>query len=1123
MGKYRLVSNGLVGIGLVVMVLSIAVESVAVEPHGGMLRYPDVSETHIAFLYANDLWIVPKDGGVATPLASAPGQEAYPRFSPDGRKIAFMGNFDGNMDLYTIPVNGGTPFRVTHHPTTEVLNGWTPDGRLMFWAWGVLSYPRAQELFTVSAKGGLPEKLPVPYGGSGAISADGQWLAYTPYSRDHRTWKRYRGGMATDIWLFHLTEHTSKKITDWEGTDTQPMWHGNEIYYLSDDGRGHRLNIWVYDVETGETREVTTYRDYDVKWPSIGPGSNGQGEIVYQHASDVYLLDLGTKKARRVSITVPGDRAKVRTQAFDVSELIFNRNVSSTAKRAVVEARGDIWTLPAKKGSPINLTRTSGVAERDPSWSPDGKWIAYFSDETGEYELYVKQSDGRGDTRRLTSAKGGYLYSPAWSPDSKWICFWDKTGTLHLTDAENGKTRTVDHFKGWGRQARVSWSHDSNWMAYSLPAGMTTPRAIWLYNVEENEKQKVTSGMFNDTWPTFDREGKYLYFASQRDFSSPMYADLGTTWIYADTDRLYAVPLTKEIASPVPPKSDDEEWDKEDGDESEDADKKDEKAKEEGDKKDDEDKEEEEEPEPVEIDIDGFEGRVVTLPVKRGNFGLLNVNEKGKLIYSRGPIRGEDGEASIHLLDLEEEKEDKKEKTIIAGVRSYTMSSDGEKLLVVTYKNTMAIIDAKPEQKLENMVPTSGMRVAIEPREEWRQIFRDAWRIQKEYFYDPNMHGVDWKAVRRQYEPMLDDCTSREDVSYVIREMISELNVGHTYYWGGDIEEAPTVTVGMPGCDFALENGAYRITRILEGAAWDIDARGPLSQPGIDVAVGDYLLAVNGVPVDTKKDPWAAFVGLANQTVTLTVSEEPAMSEKARYVLIKLAGSQYAIRYRAWVEKNRAYVAEKTNGRVGYIYVPNTGIQGQNELVRQFFGQVNVDALIIDERWNGGGQIPTRFVELLNRPIANYWALRDRDDTFPWPPDAHQGPKCMLINGLAGSGGDYFPFWFREAGVGKLIGTRTWGGLVGMSGNPRLIDGGYTSVPTFGFFEKDGTWGIEGHGVEPDIEVIDDPALMVGGKDPQLDAAIAHMLSELERNPYKKPRRPPYPDRSGMGIREADK
>jgi tricorn protease len=451
------------------------------------------------------------------------------------------------------------------------------------------------------------------------------------------------------------------------------------------------------------------------------------------------------------------------------------------------------------------------------------------------------------------------------------------------------------------------------------------------------------------------------------------------------------------------------------------------------------------------------------------------------------------------------------------------MTADGKKLLVANRQGGMAIIDAKADQKMKDMVPTSGMIKHVDPREEWGQIFREAWRVQRDFFYDPNMHGVDWDKIYEQYSGMLDDCATREDVSYVIREMISELNVGHSYYWGGDVEHSPSVSVGMPGCDFTLENGAYRITRILEGGPSDVDGRGPLSQPGVDVNVGDYLLAANGVPVDTAKDPWAALLGLANRTVTLTVSVNPKMDDKARHVLVQLGDSDYMLRYRAWVEKNRAHVAEQSGGRVGYIYVPNTSTWGQNELVRQFFGQRHLDALIIDERWNGGGQVPTRFIELLNRPIANYWALRDREDSFPWPPDAHQGPKCMLINGQAGSGGDYFPFWFKAAGLGKLVGTRTWGGLVGISSNPVLVDGGYTSAPLFAFFEKDGTWGIEGHGVEPDIEVVDDPAKMYGGKDVQLDAAIQHMMDELKTNAYKKPKIPAYPDRSGMGIKDKDK
>ncbi|NIM19691.1 MAG: peptidase S41 [Candidatus Latescibacteria bacterium] len=1097
-----------------------------VEPHAGMLRYPDVSATHIAFLYANNLWTVPKEGGVATPLTSAPGAEQFLIFSPDGENIAFMGNYDGDMDLYTIPVSGGTPFRVTHHPTTEVITDWTRNDKLIFWAYGMFVYPRAQELCWVSTEGGLPEKLQIPYGASAQISPDGQWLAYTPYSRDHRTWKRYRGGMATDIWLFHLKRHTSKKITDWEGTDTRPMWQGNDkIYYLSDAGQNHRNNIWLYDVKSGEKRQITHYKKYDVKWPNNGPGSEGQGEIVYQVGSELHLLDLGTEKAKTVEVTIPGDRPKLRIQAEQASRLMFDGDISNTGKRAAVEARGDVWTLPAKNGSVINLHRSSGTAERDPSWSPDGKWIAYFSDESGEYELCITQSNGRGEKKKLTNLKKGFLYNPTWSPDSKWIAFWDKAATLYLYNLETKKTRKVFKAKDFRRSSRISWSHDSHWFTFACGDGVIKPPSIWLYNVDEDKMHKVTSGMFSDTWPTFDREGKYLYLASQREISRPIYEDLGTTWIYSHTDRLYVVPLTKEIESPIKPESDEEEFDEEE--EEEKADDKDKKKDEEKGKEEEseegEAEEEEEEPEPLKIDIEDFERRMIALPAKRGNFAQLVVNDQGKLIYGRYPRPGEEGDASIHLLDLDEEEDDKKEKTVISGVMGYAMSADGKKLLAVKRNFQMAIINAKPDQKMKDVIDTSNMVKQVDPREEWRQIFMDAWRIQRDFFYDPNMHGVDWLAVRKQYEAMLKDCASREDVSFVIREMISELNVGHTYYWGGDVEEAPRVSIGSLGCDFERKNGSYRIKKIIEGGPWDVDARGPLSQPGVDVKEGDYLLAVNGVPVDSDKDPWAAFQGLANRTVTITVSEKPKMDDDARHVVVKLDHNEYLLRYRHWVEKNRKYVEDKSDGKVGYIYVPNTSIWGQNELVRQFYGQRDRQALIIDERWNGGGQVPTRFIELLNRPVANYWAVRDQGESIPWPPDAHHGPKCMLINGLAGSGGDYFPFWFREAGCGKLIGTRTWGGLVGISGNPRLVDGGYTSAPTFAFFEKDGTWGIEGHGVDPDIEVVDDPALMVGGEDPQLDTAIEHMLEEIKRNPYVPPERPPYPDRSGMGILEKDK
>lgn len=1098
-----------------------------VQPHGGMLRYPDVSATQIVFVYADDLWLVPREGGVATPLASPPGLEVLPRFSPDGNSIAFVGNYDGAKDIYTIPTRGGIPTRVTHMSGGESLSNWTSDGKLLFFTNALAGRDRQVQLFRVAPEGGMPEKLPVPYGAFADISSDGKWLAYTPHTADNRTWKRYRGGMQTDIWLFDLESHAAKQATSWEGTDTAPMWHGSQLYYLSDDGPSHRLNLWTLDPATLKKKQLTNYADYDVKWPAIGPGANGGGEIVFQHGAELALFDIASGKTSVVHVTIPGAQPKLRPREVDVAKFLSNWDISPTGKRLAVGGRGDAWSIPAKDGSPRNLTRTSGAAERDPSFSPDGKSIAWLSDASGEYEIYLAPADGSGEAKQLTHDGHAFRRLLCWSPDSKWIVFSDKTGTLYVESAEGGAPRTIskDPWAGDLIGFPPSWSQDSRFLAFSEPSEDNANSHLVIWEVESGARHDLTSGMFDDSQPAFDRKGDYLYFRRRGHFS-PLYGEIETSFIYANTGQLALVPLRADVKSPFAPKSDEEEA-KKDEDAKKDgaksdatkddatAKKDDAAGKKDGDEKKDDTKKSDK---PAwKIDFDGFERRAILLPVEPGVFGQMAVNDAGALLYLRGSPQGDETPTTLKILDVSADEPEEKN---VATANAFALSADGKKLLALTQGGPQ-IGDAKADTKLE-AVPLSGLRTQIDPREEWRELFEDAWRLYRDFFYDPGMHKVDWKRVHDQYAAMLPDCASREDLSFVIREMISELNVGHAYYNGGDVGDEPHASVGLLGCDFALEQGAYKIARILEGAPWDTDARGPLSQPGVDVKAGDFLLAVNGVALDPKLDPWAAFSNLADKTVTLTVSAKPALDASARKLVVQLLASEHDLRYRAWIEEHRKYVEQKTGGKVGYVYVPSTGLDGQNDLVRQWQGQLQKQALIVDERWNSGGQIPTRFIELLNRPVTNYWARRDGKD-WTWPPDAQQGPKCMLINGLSGSGGDAFPYYFRQARLGKLIGTRTWGGLIGLSGYPALIDGGDVEVPSFAFYEKDGTWGIEGNGVEPDIEVIDDPSKMVDGGDPQLDRAIEEMLGELKTHPFVRPARPAYPDRSGMGIEAKDK
>ena len=1268
--------------------VAVATCEAQIEPAAGMMRYPDISADHIVFCYADDIWIVDRDGGKASPLASPKGEERFPRFSPDGKTIAFMGNYEGGTDIYTIDAGGGLAERVTYHPATELLCDWTTDGKgFVFSSAGFSGLGRVTQLFTITKDVPLPSPLPVPYGSNGAISPDGKWLAYTPHSRDNRTWKRYRGGMASDIWLFNLKDKTSKQITDFEGTDSIPMWHGETVYYLSDAGQEHRLNIWLFDINSGERKQVTKFSDDDIKWPSIGPGKKNEGEIIFTAGPSMYVLNLDSEESEAFNVTVPGDRPNLRRQRIDAAEFINSGGISSTGKRIALEGRGDIWTAPAKKGSPRNLTRSAGSAERFPSWSPDGRWIAYLSDQTGEYEMYITQSDGRGETRQLTKDGNCYRYGGQWSPDSKHMAFADKTGKLTLLTVESGDTKTIDT-DPTSQQMDVSWSHDSKWLTYSKTTDERAPSShIWVYNVADSSRRQLTSGFFQDSSPTFDRKGDYIYFSSSRAFNSPKYEDLGTTFIYSGTQVLLAMPLRADIEHPLLPKSDEETWKDDDEKDDEDSDSESDDEDESDDDDEDEDKDESDEDErdddddedsddgdgesqdksdddsddqdsdsddlvsgiwevellsdalpqeargatmnlqlgddgttvtgsvstpggerdittgafdksngslnltidadgqvvnvsatidggsmtgtvnldgqdiefeatrssddsdadndeseddsddsdakdkkgkkkgkdkkkqekPVEIDFEDIERRAFQLPIPAGNFGTLAVNDKNHLIFATRSSRGGDGSTAIKIFDIKDEK--KAAKTVVSGTANFDISGDGKKLLVMK-GDTAYVISAAASQKLSDKVSTKSMNVMVDPRAEWKQIFWEAWRLQRDFFYDPTMHGVDWEAIGKHYEEMLEDCVSRRDVGFVIREMISELNVGHAYYRPGDLENGPSANVGQLGCRFEIDGDRYKMVNFVEGAAWDSDARNPLKRAGIKE--GQYLLEINGIELKTDESPYMHLEGTTGQTISLTVSDDAELDDDDERILYKPIASDNNLRFRSWIEKNRKYIDEKSDGKVGYIYVVNTGVPGQNDLVRQLYGQLNKAALIIDDRWNGGGQIPTRFIELLNRPVTNYWARRDGRD-WSWPPDAHFGPKCMLINGMAGSGGDMFPALFRQNKLGKLIGTRTWGGLVGITGSPPLLDNASVTVPSFAYYEKDGTWGIEGHGVDPDIKVIDDPAKMMDGADPQIDEAIELMLKELENGAYEAPKRPDYPNRSKMGIAPKDK
>jgi tricorn protease len=1097
-----------------------------------LLRFPDIHGDVIAFVYAGDIWTVPAGGGTARRLTSHPGLELFPKFSPDGRWIAFTGEYDGTRQVYVISVDGGEPRQLTFHNDVGALPprggfdnrvlGWTPDGRsVVFRADRVAQSDRLGRPYLVPFEGGEEQPLAIPESGGLSYAPDGHRVAFTPISNEFRGWKRYRGGQSPDVWIYDLANNTSEQITGTRAQDMLPTWLGDTIYFISD--RDWTMNVFAYDTRTKKTRKVTNHTDYDVMWPS-GSGD----ELVYEAGGYIYRLDAKTDREERVPIRVYGDFPDTVPYFQNVKSNIETFSISPSGVRALFGARGDVFTAPAKEGEVRNLTDSQGVRELAPAWSPDGRWVAYLSDRSGEYEIYVRPSDGSGEERRVTTDGDIWRFPVVWSPDSTKLAYGDKRQRLRFVDVNTGKTTDVDH-SAHNDITNYSWSPDSRWLAYSK-LGDNQFSEVWVYSLAGGRTRKLTGGMTSDTEPVFDPQGRYLYFLSDRDFNLT-FSGYEFNYLYTNPTRVYVgilaadgpalflpasdeervktreQPLTPPpnpaqpppaqgakpqgqpgaAASPTPPP------------------------------------EAQASPTPaqsnapsegqagakpaaspsganVRIDFEGFENRVRAVPGQSGNYRHLTATPEG-VLYLSGP-----GRLSLYNVEA------KAEQTVIEGIQDYDLSADFKHVIFQSRDNNYGIAPVAPGQKADTgLLKLDGLTMKIDPHKEWAEEYADAWRIMRDWFYDPNMHGMDWPTIRDKYGALLPYLANREDLNYLLTEMGSELMAGHIYVERGD--DPPRVTRvdgALLGAEVAPDpSGYFRITHIFPGENWQESFRSPLTEPGVHAKVGDFILAVDGRTTRGVKNFYELLQGKAARVVTLTLNERPdtvgSHDERVRPVK-----SEVNLRYLDWVQSRRALVEKLSGGRVGYIHVPNTAVEGNRELFKGFYPQANKDALIIDDRYNGGGFIPDRMIELLERRPLNYWSLRGIGLTQT-PAFANAGPKAMLINGYAGSGGDAFPYYFRERGLGRIFGTTTWGGLIGLSGSPNLADGGSLSTPSFRFLDTEGRWAVEGTGVDPDVEVVDRPELVARGEDPTLEAAVKYLMEELRRNPPKHVSAPPPP------------
>ena len=1107
---------------LTVFVLGTFLSSPAGSSKLALIQTPSLSKTQIAFVYGGDIWIVSREGGEAhrlvtnRDLSTGPtviGRDLStgPIFSPDGSMVAFSGNYDSNIDIYVVPSAGGEPRRLTYHPGADIAVGWTPDGKSVLFSSPRSSDNDSDHLFTIPAAGGFPRQLPLDMAESGSYSPDGTHIAYVPVFQWEPDWKGYRGGQTTPIWIADLADSSVVKIPRENSNDSHPMWVGNTVYFLSD--REGPRTLYAYDTTTQKvTRVIENTKGFDIDAASAGPGA-----IVYSQFGVLHLYDLNSQQDREVKVTVSADMPQLLPHWVKVGDQIQDAGISPTGARAVFEAHGDIFTVPAEKGDVRNITNTSGVAERDPAWSPDGKSIAYFSDASGEYELHIRDQKGLEPARVIDLGKPAFYYSPRWSPDSKKIAYADKFLNFWYVDLEHPTPVKIDtgQYEGFGNELIESWSPDSRWITYAkrLPNQL---HAIFIYSLAMNKTVQITDGMSDCSDPRFDKSGKYLYFMASTDTGLTASDSDMSSEQHPMTRSIYVAVLREDLASPILPESDDEEGPDKTAAGAEPAKPTpDQKVAETSDQKPEAKSEEKpaekpKEPPKVDISFDGILQRTLSLPIPAANYVQLEAGKEGEIFFSEAPLVFIPSEVPPSLTLSKFDLKSRKTEKIAGGIEGFSLSFNGEKILYAQQQHFFIADSGKPVEPGEGMLTTDAMEVKVMPREEWNQMYHEVWRIERDFFYDPHYHGLDIHAAEKEFAAYLPAIASRDDLNFLFREMLSYMSVGHMFVFGGEEPETPHVSVGLLGADYTVESGRYRFAKVYDGENWNPELQAPLTQPGVNVKRGEYLLAVNGRDLSSSDNIYAAFQETAGKQTTLKVGPKPDGTGSREVVVIPIA-NEHGLRHLDWVEGNRRKVDEMSGGKLAYVYLPDTGGGGYTSFNRYFFAQVGKQGAILDERFNHGGQLADYIIDYLNRkPVAQVFSRAGNKNMEPG--EAIFGPKVMIINQFAASGGDAMPWFFRKAKVGELVGERTWGGLVGIGGYPLLIDGGLVTAPRYAVAGLSGQWEVENIGVAPDVEVWQDPKLVREGHDPQLERAVADALKDLQEHPLPEYPKPPYPN-----------